>query len=155
MAEKLAFSATYTLDPPPGDKVLCTRRALREAFLAVAREAFEIGFLAGQEGKCGELTRPGSPGRPGWMDIRLDDPQDLAKHHVRIMPVVVRSLIGAGYHRLGDLRWVSSRQLTGLYYIGIKTAQNLVAIVRRFETNAEASAERPGPPHDDSACSDQ
>jgi hypothetical protein len=65
MAEGLAISATCTLNPSPGNKVLCTKPALREACLAVSREAFEIGFLAGQQEKCGELTRPGSPGRPG------------------------------------------------------------------------------------------
>jgi hypothetical protein len=151
MAKRLAFSAICTLNPPPGNKVPCTRLALREAFLGVAREAYEIGFLAAQREQYGELTRPGSPGRPGWMDIRLDDPEDLAKHHIRITPVVLRSLIGAGCHRLGDLRWVSSRQLRDLHYIGIKTARDVLAIVHRFETDEEAPTGCLGPRHNDSA----
>ena len=30
------------------------------------------------EERYGRLTRPGSPHRPAWMDIRLDDPAELA-----------------------------------------------------------------------------
>jgi len=152
MAERLVFSAIVSLNQPRGNKIRCTRRALREALLAVTREAHEIGFLAGQQDEHGERLRPGNPGRPGWMDIRLDNPEDLARHHIRITPVVLKSLIGAGYHCLGDLRWVSSRELRGLYYIGYRTAGALLAIVDRFEKGAEASAERPGPPPVDSAA---
>ena len=74
------------------------------------------------------------------MDIRLDDPDDLAKHHIRFKPVALKSLVEAGYRRLGDLRWVSNRELTGLYYIGFKTARQILAVVRRFEREAETSA---------------
>jgi hypothetical protein len=80
------------------------------------------------------------------MDIRLDDPADLARHHIHLKPVVLKSLIGAGYYFLGDLRWVSDRQLRGLYYVGIRTARALVAIVRQFERDAESNAERAEPP---------
>jgi len=114
----------------------------------VAREAYEIGFLGGQEDQYTELTRPGSPDRPAWMDIRLDDPNDLAKHHIRFQPVVLRSLLGAGYHCLGDLRWVSSRQLRDLHYVGIRTARQVRAIVQHFE-RAEPFGERSGPPSRD------
>ena len=144
MADRIAFSAMCTLNPPRGNKVLCTKHVLREAFLAVAREAYDMGFLAGQEDQFAELVRPGSPDRPAWMDIRLDDPTDLAKHHIRLQPVVLRSLLGAGYRCLGDLRWVSNRQLRDLHYVGIRTARKLRAIVLHFERNPETSAACPG-----------
>ncbi len=146
IAERIVFSAMSSLNPPRGNKVLCTKRALHEAFLAVAHEAYGIGFLAGQEDQFAEFTRPGSPDRPAWMDIRLDNPNDLATHDIRLQPVVLRSLIEAGYHCLGDLRWVSNRQLRGLYYVGIKTARQIRAIVLHFERNAEAIPSRPGQP---------
>jgi hypothetical protein len=96
IAEHLVSGGISSLNPPRGNKVVCTRRALHTAFLAVAQEAHEIGFLAGQKERFGDLTRPGSPDRPAWMDIRLDDRADLAKHHIRIKPVVLRPLIGEG-----------------------------------------------------------
>lgn len=154
-AERLALSALHTLNPPHGHKVLCTKRALREAFAAVAHEAYEMGFLAGQEDQFAELTRPGSPDRPPWMDIRLDDPNDLAKHQIRLRPVVLRSLTGAGYHCLGDLRWVSNRQLRDLFYVGIRTARQIRAIVLHFERNTGAAAEVPGVPETDPARADR
>jgi hypothetical protein len=146
IAEHLVSGAVSSLNPPRGNKLVCTRRALHTAILAVAREAHEIGFLAGQKERFGELNCPLNPDRPAWMDNRLDDPEDLAKHHIRIKPVVLKSLIGAGYHCLGDLRWVPDRQLRGLYYVGIKTARALVATVRRFERDAESSTGCTGPP---------
>jgi hypothetical protein len=75
------------------------------------------------------------------MNIRLDDPEDLARHHVRIKPVVLQSLVGAGYHCLGDLRWVPDHQLRELHYVGIKTARAILVIVRRFERDAEVSSQ--------------
>jgi hypothetical protein len=133
LAERLASSAIGSLRPPHGGKVLCSKRALHEAFLDVAQEAFEIGFLAGQKEHYGPLTRPGSPDRPPWMDIRLDDGASLAEHKIRFKPVALRSLIGAGYRCLGDLRWVSNRELRQFHYIGIRTAQQIRAVVGRFE----------------------
>jgi hypothetical protein len=67
------------------------------------------------------------------MDIRLDDPEDLARNHTRFQPVVLRSLLGAGYRRLGDLRWVPSRELMNLHYVGFKWAAKIRAVVRRLE----------------------
>ena len=142
-ADTLAFSAICALNPPRGSTILCTRRALHEAICVVAREAYEIGFLAGQQHQHAELNRPGSPDRPPWMDIRLDDPKDLAKHQIRIKPVVLKSLIGAGYHCLGDLRWVSIPQLRALYYVGTRTARQIRAIVQRFERST--TTDRPAP----------
>jgi len=97
------------------NKILCTKAALKQAILAAVEEAHEIGFLAGQKEQCVYLTCHGSPDRPAWMDIRLDDPNDLARNHIRFQPVVLRSLLGAGYRHLGDLRWAPSRELMNLY----------------------------------------
>lgn len=138
LAEKIVESATGGLYLTPGNKVLCTKDALRQAILAAVVEAHEIGFLSGQREQYAELTRPGSPDRPAWMDIRLDNAEDLANHHIRFKPVALKSLIEAGYRCLGDLRWVSNRELTGLHYIGYKTARQILAVVRRFERDSEA-----------------
>jgi hypothetical protein len=139
-AGHLASGAISSLNPHRGNKVCCTRRALRAALLAVAREAHEIGFLAGQQERYADATRPGSPARPAWMDIRLDHRKELAGHGIRLKPVVLHSLAAAGYRCLGDLRWVPERQLIGLHYVGIKTARALRATVERFE-----AAEPPSP----------
>ena len=143
IADHLVSTAISRLDSPHGSKVFCTRRALDAALLAAVREAHEIGFLAGQQERYGDLTRPGSPARPAWMDIRLDHRKELARHGIRIKPVVVQSLAAAGHRCLGDLRWVPERQLTGLHYVGIKTALALRAVVERFEA-AEPSSEDGG-----------
>jgi len=58
----------------PGKKLVCTKAALETAILFAIDEAYEIGLLTGQKAQCGDLLRPGSPERPAWMDIRLDDP---------------------------------------------------------------------------------
>jgi hypothetical protein len=47
--------------------------------------------------------------------------------------VVLKSLLGAGFRCLGDLRWVSNRELRQLRYIGIKNVQELRDILRRKE----------------------
>ncbi len=133
MEEILVSTAVSSLLCPPGGKILCSKRALRKALLELAREAYEIGFLSGQKEQVGELTRPGGPGRPAWMDIRLDVPENLAKHNIRFKPVVLKSFISAGYRCLGDLRWVSNLELRQIHYVGIRTAQQIRAIVRRFE----------------------
>ena len=74
LAERIVGSAMCRLNPTPGNKILCTKIALKQAILAAVDEAHEIGFLAGQKEQYGGLTPPGSPDRPAWMDIRLDDP---------------------------------------------------------------------------------
>jgi hypothetical protein len=70
------------------------------------------------------------------MDIRLDSPEDLAAHKISIRPVVLKSLADAGFRCLGDLRWISNRELRQLHYIGIKTAQQLRNVLRRMENGA-------------------
>jgi hypothetical protein len=92
-----------------------------------------VGFLAGQKEQLSELTRPGSPDRPSWMNIRLDDAEGLANLKIRFRPVVLRSLLGAGYWCLGDIRWVPIRQLMEYHYVGMKTARQIRAVVRTLE----------------------
>jgi hypothetical protein len=66
------------------------------------------------------------------MDIRLDD-RAMAANRLRLRPIVLRSLVGAGYQRLGDLRWVSEPQLTRLFYVGLKKAKQIRATLERLE----------------------
>ena len=129
LADRIVGTAMCRLNPIPGDKILCTKAALKQAILAALEEAHEIGFLAGQKEQYAYITRPGSPDRPAWMDIRLDDPNDLARNQIRFQPVVLRSLLGAGYCRLGDLRWVPSRELMNLHYVGFKWAASGSAVL--------------------------
>lgn len=138
-AKHIVSSAMSSLYLPRGRKVTCTRDALRAALLAAVRDAYEIGFLEGQKEPRIDLTRYGDAGRTAWREIRLDDPADLAKHHIRIKPVVLQSLADAGYRCLGDLCFVPDRQLRDLHYVGIKTARSLRAIVRRFQEAESAS----------------
>ena len=145
IADRLVSTAISSLDSPRGSKVVCTRRALDAALLAAVREAHKIGFLAGQRERHADHTHPGSPARPAWMDIRLDYRKELARHGIRLKPVVVQSLAAAGYRCLGDLRWVPERQLLGLHYVGIKTARALRAAVQRLEAS-EPSPEGAGQP---------
>src|SRR3974390_601157 len=139
LAERIVGTAMCRLNPTPGNKILCTKTALKQAILAAVDEAHEIGFLAGQKEQYAYITRPGSPDRPAWMDIRLDDPDDLARNHIRFQPVVLRSLLGAGYRCLGDLRWGQSRELMNLQYVGFKWARQIRVVVRRFERAAAAT----------------
>ena len=136
LAERIVGTAMSRLHPTPGNKILGAKASLKQAILAAVDEAHEIGFLAGQKEQYAYVTYPGSPDRPAWMDIRLDDPGDLARNHIRFQPVVLRSLLGAGYGRLGDLRWVPSRELMNLHYVGFKWAAQIRAVVRRFEKDA-------------------
>ncbi len=123
VADSLVRTAISSLWALPSEKILCTRRALKAALLDMIQEAYEIGQLAGQEVRLRESTLPGSTGRPSWMDVRLDDQAAMATHHLRLRPMVLRSLFDAGYQCLGDLRWVPMQQLIGLFYIGRKTSQ--------------------------------
>jgi hypothetical protein len=136
IAERVAFSAIGRLRPMRGGKVVTSTAALRPVILDAIQEAYEIGILAGEKRQFGEMTRPGSANRPAWMDIRLDDPEDLAAHKISFQPVVLRSLLDAGFRCLGDLRWVSNRELRQFHYIGIKNAQRLQDVLRRLEHGA-------------------
>lgn len=133
IADDIAFSAIDRLRPMRGGKVVSSRAALRTAILDAIQEAYEIGVLAAEKRQLGELMRPGSASRPAWMDILLDSPEDLAAHRISIQPVVLKSLLDAGFRCLGDLRWVSNRELRQLHYIGIKNAQQLRDVLRRME----------------------
>jgi len=79
-------------------------------------------------------------GLAGW-SIRLDDVATLAKHRLRLRPIVLKSLLGAGYQCLGDLRWVPGPQLTRLFYVGLKTARQIRTVVERLERDACISEE--------------
>jgi hypothetical protein len=67
------------------------------------------------------------------MDIPLGSDAELAKHGINLRPVVLKSLQDAGYRCIGDLRWVSGPELKRLYYIGLKTAREIRAVIARFE----------------------
>jgi len=136
VAEDLVDIALGSLPLTRGNQVLCTKRKLRECMLRLAREAYASGLLSGEKRQFGSL----GPGRrPAWMDIRLDDPKDLAKHNIRLRPVVLRSLTGAGYRCLGDLHWVPDHELRSLFYVGRITIREIRRIIRQFRTNSAES----------------
>jgi hypothetical protein len=130
IAEDLVDSAMGFLPLTRGNKVLCTKRQLRECMSRLAQEAYATGFLLGQKEHFSSL---GIGERPAWIDIRLDDPQDLAKDNIRLRPIVLRSLAGAGYRCLGDLCWVPDHELRKLSYIGRTTTRELRNIIRQFQ----------------------
>ena len=131
VAEELARGAMGFLPPTPSSKVLCTKRQLQECMLRLAQEAYATGFLSGQKEQF-DLRGPGD--HAAWMEIRLDDPQDLANHGIRLRPIVLRSLIGAGYRSLGDLCWVPDHEMRKLFYVGRITTREIRNIIRRFQT---------------------
>lgn len=63
--------------------------------------------------------------------------KNLAKHKIKLRPIVVRSLLGVGYRCLGDLRWVSEDELRKLFYIGRTTTRLLRTAIRQFETRSD------------------
>jgi hypothetical protein len=138
VAENLASGAMRFLLLTPGNKILCTKRQLQECLVTLAREAYAMGFLSGQKEDFSSLVLSGAAQRPAWMEIRLDDAASLARHGFRMRPVVVRSLIGAGYRELGDLCWASDHELRKILYIGRKTARQIRTIVRELQTRSPA-----------------
>jgi hypothetical protein len=133
IADYLVTTAISSLWALPNEKIVCTRRALRQAFLAIAQEAYGLGVLAGEETRLRESTTPGSADRPSWMDIRLDDQVAMAAEGLQLRPIVLKSLLGAGYQCLGDLRWIPLLELIRLFYIGRKTAKQIRNVVDRLE----------------------
>ena len=93
-----------------------------------------MGFVSGQKEHSASCMGLGTAERPNWMDIRLDNPEDLARHNIRLQPIVLRSLIGAGYRCIGDLCWVSDLELRKLFYVGRKTTGLIRNIIRRLQT---------------------
>ena len=132
LADRIVSSAMNRLRFSRGNQIFCTRNYLWTAFMQAVREAYEAGFLRGQQERLTEITRPGSSNRPAWMDIPLNETQ-LAKHRIHLRPIVLKSLLDAGYRCLGDLRWVSGTELKRLCYVGIKTAREIRATIERFE----------------------
>ena len=138
VAENLASGAMRYLPLIPGNKVICTKRQLQECLVTLAQEAFAMGFLSGQKEYFSSLVLSRSDTqRPAWMGIRLDDLNALASHGFRLHPVVVRSLVAAGYRELGDLCWVSDYELRKLFYIGRKTARQIRNVIRQLQKPLE------------------
>ena len=136
VAQDLVDLALASLPLTRGNQVLCTRRQLRECMLGLAQEAYASGFVLGEKQQFDSLA---NAQRPAWMDIALDDPQDLAKHNIHLRPVVLRSLTGAGYRRLGDLCWVPDHELRKLFYVGRITIREIRRMIRQFQTSSADS----------------
>ena len=137
VAQDLVDVALASLPLTRGNQVLCTKRQLRECMLRLAQEAYASGLLSGGKQQFDSLD---PARRPGWMDIRLDDPVDLAKHNIRLRPVVLRSLTGAGYRCLGDLHWVPDHELRRLFYVGRITIREIRSIIREFRAGSRVSS---------------
>lgn len=136
VADDLVSAAMGLLSLTPGKKVLCTKRQLRDCMLRLAQEAYAMGYLSEEKMYLGSRTLRDATERPAWMDIRLDDPEELIKHKIRLRPIAVRSLLGAGYRCLGDLCWVSEYELRRLFYIGRTTMRQLRIIIRQFQNRS-------------------
>jgi len=136
-AEDLVDVALGSLPATRGNQVLCTKRQMRESMLKLVQEAYSTGFQLGQKEQFDSLD---PARRPAWMDIALDDPEDMAKHNIRLRPVVLRSLIDAGYRRLGDLVWVPDHKLRKLFYVGRITTREIRSIIREFRTGSRVSS---------------
>jgi hypothetical protein len=143
VAKDLVRSAMGFLPLTRGNTVLCTKRQLEAAMLRLAQEAYAMGFLSDQKEQFASLALLGTAEHPAWMDIRLDNPQELTKHNIRLRPIVLRSLIGAGYRCLGDLCWVSDYELRKLFYIGRITTRQLRNILRQFQTRPPEGGDDP------------
>ena len=140
IAENIIITAISRVWSSPSDRIFCTRRSLREAIAAAIQHAYEIGFLAGHEADLREICRSGSPDRPPWMDIRLDDPAAMDALHLRLWPIMLRSFHDAGYHCLGDLRWLPVERLIQVFYVGLKTAKQIRAVIEMLEAGGESVA---------------
>jgi hypothetical protein len=138
VAENLASGAMHYLPLTPGNKILCTRLQLKECLATLAQEAYSMGFLSGQKEQFGSLILRGAAQQPAWMDTRLDNLSALASHGFRLRPIVVRSLMGAGYHNLGDLCWASDHELRRLFYVGRKTARQIRTSIRQLQSHLAA-----------------
>ena len=143
VALDLVSSAMGYLPLTRGNAILCTKRQLQTSMFRLAEEAYAMGFISGQKEHSASCAGLGTAERPNWMDIRLDNPQDLARHNIRLQPIVLRSLIGAGYRCIGDLCWVSDYELRKLFYVGRRTTGLIRNIIRRLQT-------RPAEDKDDS-----
>ena len=133
IAQNIVTTAISRVCSTPSEKIVCTRRCLRDTIAAAIQNAYEIGFLAGQETDLRDSTRSGSAARPPWMDIRLDDKAAMGTLQIQLWPIMVRSFHEAGYHCLGDLRWLPVDQLINVFYIGRRTAKRIRAAIERLE----------------------
>jgi len=133
VAHDLSNGAMASLPLTPGKKVFCTRRQLHECLSTLAQQEYAMGFLAGQKEQFDSLVSSATVDAPEWMDIRLDDTNSLTRYGIRLRPVVLRSLIGAGYRVLGDLYWASDPELRRLFYVGRITARQIRTAMRQFQ----------------------
>jgi hypothetical protein len=133
VAKDLARGAMRFLPLTPGSKVLCTKQQLQECMSRLAQEAYAAGFLSGLKE---QFVLGGPVGHAAWMEIRLDDPQDLANHGIHLRPIVLRSLVGAGYRCLGDLCWVPDHEMRKLFYVGRVTTREIRRILQQFQTRS-------------------
>ena len=136
VAEDLVSGAMRFLPRTSGDQVVCTKRQLHDSMLRLVHEVYAMGYLAEQKDLLSSRTLREMADRPAWMDTRLDDSGELAKLKIRLRPIVVRSLIGAGYRCLGDLCWVSEYELRQLHYIGRTTTRQIRIFIRRLHPPA-------------------
>jgi hypothetical protein len=139
VANDLVSDAMSLLPLNPGKKVLCSKGQLQDCMLRLAQEAYAMGYLPEEKLYLGSRTLRDITERPTWMEIRLDDGAELAKHRIRLRPMVVRSLVGAGYFCLGDLCWVSEYELRKLFYIGRTTTRQLRTIIRQFQARSSTA----------------
>jgi hypothetical protein len=135
IAENIVTTAISRVWATSNERIVCTRRVLRDTIAAAIQQAYEIGFLAGHEADLRDSPRSGTADRPSWMDIRLDDKAAMATLQVQLWPIMVRSFHEAGYHCLGDLRWVPVDQLVRVFYIGRKTAKRIRAAIEGLEVH--------------------
>lgn len=138
LANAIIDSAIWRLNSKSGKDIVCERNRLRETILTAIEEACEIGFLKGQKDRNHESILAGSLDRPPWMNVLLADGESLKSHGVRFKRVSLTSLLNAGFRCLGDLRWVSARELRELHYIGIKTARQIRETIERLERSSLA-----------------
>ena len=134
VAMDLVRSAMGALPLTHGNAILCTKRQLQSTMLRLTEEAHSIGFAKGRKAQFISLAVIDTAERPAWMDIRLDNQQDLARHNIRLQPIVLRSLIGAGYRCIGDLCRVSDYELRKLFYVGRTTTGLIRNIIRQLQT---------------------
>jgi hypothetical protein len=138
LAENLVAQAMHFLPLTSGKKILCTKRQLQECMVELAQQSYAMGFLRGQKEQFSSTISAGAAQRPVWMDLPLDDSETVVRHGLRLRPIAVRSLIGAGYHQLGDLCWASDHELRKIFYVGRKTARHIRTAIRQLQTRDKA-----------------
>lgn len=138
IAESMVITTISRVWTSPGNTVYCARGALKAAIANAIQNAYQIGFLAGRQEQFRASCGTG-PARPAWMDIRLDDYAALKALHLNVWPVMARSFSDAGYHTLGDLRWVPVEKLIQVFYVGRRTARQIRAVIESLERGGDSA----------------